>query len=552
MSCPTGPVSWGLWAIPNGLYGLAVVGLSVIGSVIFFKTLNPNFRFKILFHLEMLWRLIFCTTLTIGLILLLGFLFEIILSLLGLESANQLMHDYWKGLLTFVIPLAVFCGGLWFVWSDRGVAGNFGIISSRGLRKAWPLLRDGAIAGVVIGILVYLFLLPYRPYSHQFVVFRYQPHIPWLVSVFVWFLFVTLVAFFILGLFLYRIATMQNWKRVTGSLVFALCAGIVVGILTVVFFNSTWVHGYDYEKEMVETLRLPYTADEPPKTVVLFGDNEYRIGTKELVYTRGSALGAIALNKPSVEAVTQFMEGRNHRTFLARQMNEYVNHYYTKNWQIEPLLRYYQQAFEAGDDVRACLRLLFFLIEIIPSAEKKRILILLTDESKYSITGGASYLLGNIYAHIGDSAKAASWYERAEKLGYDVRYRFPVSRVTEGTLQGSILVGGGSAPRLRIGLIREYKRLRMRRSEPAYFETLPEFLDSYIVEATDPDADGNFRFENLVDGDYFLAVMADTLAISSAWEKVSLRNAPQKITIDPDHIAVDLGAIRINTRPKAE
>ena len=89
----------------------------------------------------------------------------------------------------------------------------------------------------------------------------------------------------------------------------------------------------------------------------------------------------------------------------------------------------------------------------------------------------------------------------------------------------------------------------MRRSEPEYYETLPEHLDTYVIEATESDTDGNFRFENLVDDDYFLAIMADTLLIRPTWERVSLRNAPGKITVDPEHVVVDLGVIRIDTRP---
>ncbi len=546
---PSGPISWGLWIIPNGLYGLAVMVISVVGSVIVIKTLNPNFRFKLFLRSTPLWRLIFCAILTVGLLILSASLFGIILGLFGFGGANELLYHYWHGLPTFVIAFGLLGCGIWFVWSDKGVAGNFSVIHLWELKQGLPLLRDGALAGAFAGAAFYLFLLLRRSYSQQFIAFRYQPYIPWMVPVFIWFLFLTSVISFLFGVLLHQIGAVRSWRRILNSLGFALCVGALLGLLTAVFFRTVWMRGYDYEKEMVEVLRLPEEAIESPKTVVLFGDNEYRMGTKEFLYSRWSGFDPIALNKAGVDAAQRFMESRNYRTFLAGQMNAYVDQYYEKNWQITPLLRYYQQAFEAGDDLRACLHLLFSLLGRLPTSERKRMLVLLTDESKYLITGGACHLLGDIHAHMGDSAKAGSWYELGKERGHDAGHTFPVSLVSDGVLQGSILVDGNPASRLRIGLVGEYQRIRMRRSEPEYYETLPEHLDAYVIEATEPDPYGNFRFENLVDDYYFLAIMADTLLIYPTWERVSLSNAPGKITIDPEHVVVDLGVIRIDTRP---
>ena len=467
----------------------------------------------------------------------------------GFRHVEDLLYYYWDGQLIFVIVFGIFGSGLWFIWSHRGVAGDLNTVSLNGFKGRLSLLRDGGIAGAVTAAIFFLFLLSYRPYWYQFAVFRYQPYIPWMILVFIWFLALTLVAFFIFGLFFYRMAATLDWRRSVRSLAYAFCIGVAMVLITTTFFNAFWLERYDYKKEMIEILHLPDRATEPPKTVFLFGDNEHRIGAREFLYTRWSGFDPIALNKAGVDAAQRFMESRNYRTFLAGQMNAYVDQYYEKNWQIAPLLGYYQQRFEEGDDIRACSDLLWSLLHVLPTPERKRMLVLLTDESKYLITGGACHLLGDIHAHMGDSAKAASWYELGKKRGHDAGHTFPVSLVSDGVMQGSILVDGNPVSQLRIGLLRDYRRIRRYRTEPVYLETLPEHLDIYVIDGTEPDQDGNFKFENLVDGDYFLAIMADTSLIHPTWERVSLSNAPGKITIDPEHVVVDLGVIRIDTRP---
>ena len=118
VTLPTGPVSWGLWVIPNGVYGLAVVVLSVIGSVIVIKTLNPNFRFKLFLRITPLWRLVFCVMLTYGVLILSGSLFSLVMRLFGFGTANELLYHYWHGLPIFLVVFGVVGCGIWFVWSQ--------------------------------------------------------------------------------------------------------------------------------------------------------------------------------------------------------------------------------------------------------------------------------------------------------------------------------------------------------------------------------------------------------------------------------------------------
>ncbi len=538
-------MSWAFWIFfPRGFFGLGAFALTLAALYRVLKTLNPGFRLGLVKRRKSLASLCFCVLLTFGAIVFGLFLFRDVARLSVLIRPVGPSEHLWPGLPSYILSAAFISSLVWLIWGSQGIAGEFKRISLRGSRKRLYLLRDGAVAGALFGTLLSLFVWFLSTYALSLLAFGSRATVSFVLLISACFFLAAVSMAFVFGAVFYSFATRASWG-VRGRLVILIPA--VAGVLLLA--AVAWLSSVDYRRNWAQELAPFARSPMAPRTFILFGEDEHWIGLRGFKYPDWWEEVDLPLTPEAVIWAEEYPKTCKHGTFMTRGLRSYVESYYEKTWDRASLMAYRLDALEEGSDVAAGSYLLMDLADGSVTSEDARWLRRLLDESKYWLNDGACHRIGNAYASMGDSVEASTWFARAARRGVNYGYRFPVSSVSDGVVRGRLEVNGGPAYDVKIGLFRDYSRLRRNLPEPVRRHGVHEGLDFYLVCAGFPDSGGTFVFDRILDGAYCIALMADTALVPPAWDRVSLENPPPLVLIDQEHRVVNLGGIGITTVP---
>jgi len=136
---------------------------------------------------------------------------------------------------------------------------------------------------------------------------------------------------------------------------------------------------------------------------------------------------------------------------------------------------------------------------------------------------GACMQMGNAYWSFARREDALDWYKKvglSQQRLEEIELK-PLPFVN-GSIEGKILINDKTVPGIKVGVHK-----------------------GIVRASTETDSEGVFRLEHLIEGEYRLAIMADEKLIPSDVKKIKVINVPDKITLDAQNPAVDLGEINI-------
>jgi hypothetical protein len=534
-----------LWILfPRGLLGPAALLVALTALHRILRTLNPEYHVRLLRRRKSLVSFSICVLLTLGAVLFGVFLFRDIVKLSALAPSTSLSEHLWPGLSSYIFSSSFISSLVWFIWSSQGLAGDFKTVRLEGSKKRLHLLRDGAVAGALFGALLYLSVWFLKTCALCLLVFGSRATVSVILLILASFFLSSVSMAFVFGAVFYSFAGTASWAF-RGRL--ALLVPAVAGVL--LLSAAAWLSRVDYRRSWVLELAPFVKSPMASNTIILFGEDEHWIGLKDFRYRYWGTEMDLPLTPEAVNWAERYTKASKHGTFLYRGLSIYVESYYEETWDKPSLVAYRLAALEEMSDIVAGSYLLMDMQYGSATSEDLRSLRRLLDGSKYWLNEGVCHRIGNVFAWMGDSAEASAWFARAARHGVNYGYRFPVSGVSNGVICGRLELNGEPLSGVKIGLFRDYSRLRRNVPEPARLHGVHEGLESYLVRTCFPDSEGAYLFDHIVGGAYCIALMADPALIPPSWERVGLENPPPLVVIDPDHRVVDLVGMRITTVP---
>jgi hypothetical protein len=326
--------------------------------------------------------------------------------------------------------------------------------------------------------------------------------------------------------------------------------GVVIGLM---FYYLVMVGKYDYGRDLAQAIGIPKAASSN-KTIIFFKENKQseviREPLSDIVYPLEEKSYTLDASEESIQKAMDYLQKRNYiETSLLPECRHYIWNSLGLNWDFDSRLEWSYRVAKSGVPTGVFYGCNYFMIYITRSVAKSpKNLKLLEDiakDKRFYISPRACQMLGGFYWSYARREDALYWYKKAGLSQPEVQVAYlnklceeisskPLLFV-EGRIEGKILINDKAVSGIKA-------RLAIPRGD----------IDVSAVitpsASTKTDSGGVFHFENIVEGEYSFALMADEKLIPADANKIKVINAPGKIIIDAQNPSVDLGEINIITQ----
>ncbi len=167
-----------------------------------------------------------------------------------------------------------------------------------------------------------------------------------------------------------------------------------------------------------------------------------------------------------------------------------------------------------------------------------------TDETRWSYGRKHSLQLAQALTRFGLLDEARAWQQKALELGADVsELNIPEFSVPmNGAIKGRMLVNG--APPEKPG---EVALLSLSECTDRVGDVTPTGFSMRVVDVRDMDSRGEFSFQNLGNGAYYLTARLDP-SVAKPDAIVDIKDSPGVICLEDGEGEKDLGNIQVTTR----
>lgn len=529
----------------------------VTGSYLLFlylfilRTLNPSLRLKgliksnISIYRLLSWVFIFTPLILSGptiIILLIGYLIQ---SRLGICCSPLFFL-----ILTLISMMAgISCGFLWVIWSKKGIFANLSLFDKdKGFwspffvpQKGLTLLRlfvTGFSVGPVLWLLYgfgYWVLDEINSFSLNFT----EVELTWIIYLeiliyFAWLFIPPIVA----GMLVYGLSKFGLRSREYIARLIMPLGLITVFVGSGLFAYRVAVNEYDYTKSFHQELGIP-TIEPKEKKVLIFTKNRVRVQIERNDFYSISGGFSLDNSKKYLDRAKDYLRAKNYRTTFVGEGVRYLTTGYNQNWLPQELFRFQLDLLENGASTEGG----WLLIGLSRYAEYRPELLEMADrlENEEIFYHGSigSKKLGDIYLHLGNYEKARYWYGKSdEKPIPEIDSQKPFLK--NGVIKGQVLIDGKPVEGIRVGL--------------AWFhpETDPEIMKvrfrgslTNTVASTTTNSRGEFGWNNLLEGEYHLVLMADKKLLP---EPLSVDKKFGKLSLSAKTPLIDLGTVKIEFR----
>lgn len=252
----------------------------------------------------------------------------------------------------------------------------------------------------------------------------------------------------------------------------------------------------------------------------------------------GYAPGTVAATHGNMERLEEYLFRRAGISAFAGQAHEALYRGYFVLWDAE---RAMERLFASAERLMLARLLLLERLQFAPVTRKNLLYLRsFADETRWHAGPEAALGLARGFAHFGMNPEARHWLERAgEGRGPDTIGEAGQAALTTGRIRGRITMDGSPPSETIVTLFREHDIAR----------ELDDFsLARWLIDTRAPDENGFFQFENLGEGQYFLAIVAPEGALPNDTppQDLGIENLPGVFELSKEAPGADLGGIAIN------
>ena len=294
---------------------------------------------------------------------------------------------------------------------------------------------------------------------------------------------------------------------------------------------------------LLTQLRLP--ATNARRFAILLGSDGSAAYSSPPDGSRDPSGVLIACNGESVRKVEAFLAERNYKSRLTADAIRHLKNCAYLDWLTTRALELDLNTLEKAPQSLAAQSLREKLVECEVSSANRSVLSAVSDPSRFlPPRRQGNEWLGAAHLHFGDLARARKYLEKSE-LPPD-RLRDILSGknlITDGTIRGSIRVGGPPEKLIRVGLLSENLWPNLRGPcRAADWRAI-----SY---STYTDDQGRFQFRNVASGRYVLIVTGGRIGRIPGLPLAI--GHPGAVQVDRSHPSADVGEIDIRFAPMPE
>jgi hypothetical protein len=351
---------------------------------------------------------------------------------------------------------------------------------------------------------------------------------------------------------------------------------MILGLISIfiggsLFFYNIATTKYDYNKRFWEDLNIPSHPLKKRTVIVLRQEDErphlmnsplsYEVTQFErsglikrplsfqspTFFEPTSDKVKISSSLADVEKTYNYLKEKNYQVWsYFGEMINYIVQGYSKNWCFFKMLEAQLELFQKKNYIIGGMALLAYLERVAQyDLRYLKIAERLADEENFHHGAKGSKLMGDIYLHFGKYTKACYWYAKAKREGYKSE-KYPIPKVDpqrpflkEGSIKGKILLDRRELQGIKVGLA-------WIRPETPTAEIKIDSIIPSIVAATTTDGEGRFYMNNLLEGEYYLVVMADEEILPPT--SLHVDRMFGKLVVNKSTPNLNLGIIRISTK----
>lgn len=409
--------------------------------------------------------------------------------------------------VAYVLQAAVAGAAAWLLFSREGVAGdcdNGNYLWPSERKTAWSLASRGALAGCIVGLCGRL--APFNPPDSLLAFHSLLGGI----GEAQWWRIVGVVAGLsgLLGMaaagacIALAEPALRPGARAAGVSVSAACC------LALLWYGRVAIPAnmrdrYDWNSGASPAVALARRVGAPlapsgADTVLVFGGG--RVDALPCELQSGTGLGLSPATRARIEA---FLRTRDYRTTLSGPAFGALFDGAALDWDDAEFLRLALLRLEKCPDIVTMRLLLEKLATCAATPAAQHCAALLADPSRFRYHDNESRLLvGDLFARLGMRDLALRWYRLGGIAESRLADRYAARTASgDGVVTGRLLVDGGPARHVRVGLVRAQSGSDPRETLGANGSVSPSWMATVSPAAFTDDA-GRFRLEHVVSGVY--------------------------------------------------